>query len=327
MTKEILLILLVVFALAILHQKRLRAAVIWMGVFSLLASVIYLYNHAPDVAIAEAVIGSTISTVLFLVVLRKQERLLEEEKENPDLSGLPKKLDKTPIFQRIVSGIFVMALCALFLFLYLNIDVPSLPPFSEHYKENFIGETASKNAVTSIYLNYRIYDTFFETLTLLVSVFGVVFLSRFPSIHSNSVIVTGDECRLHITQERDEHIPAPLIRFISPFILLLGLYIILNGHISPGGGFQGGAILAGVFILRYMTQPENDIRLQVLQNAEKIFYLLLVMLPVVFLMQSYTVTSGFLNTAYLILMNIFIGLKVGCAISIIFIRYIFYESR
>jgi multicomponent Na+:H+ antiporter subunit B len=33
------------------------------------------------------------------------------------------------------------------------------------------------------------------------------------------------------------------------FIFLYGFYIILQGHLSPGGGFGGGAILAGAFIL------------------------------------------------------------------------------
>ena len=36
---------------------------------------------------------------------------------------------------------------------------------------------------------------------------------------------------------------------IYPFIIVFGIYIILNGHLSPGGGFQGGAILSSVFII------------------------------------------------------------------------------
>ena len=331
MTEDIILILMVIFSIVAIHQHQLRTAVICLGAFSLLASVAYLMHHAPDVAIAEAVIGSTIATVLYLVVLRKQERLLEEEKQHPanhDVSiDLPAKLDHTPIWQRIFAGFAVFVIASFFVYLYLDLDGISTVTASAYYKQNFIVDTSSLNAVTAIYLNYRVYDTFFETLTLLVSVFGVVFLSRFPYLHLSQMMVSGDECRLHLTQNRDEQIPAPLLRFISPFILILSLYMILNGHISPGGGFQGGAILAAVFILRYMTQAENDIRLASLQTIEKVFFILIIAVPSIFLLKGYVMTSTFINVAYLILMNMLIGLKVGCGISIIFIRYVYYESR
>ena len=38
-------------------------------------------------------------------------------------------------------------------------------------------------------------------------------------------------------------------RMLVPFIQLFGLYVIMHGHSSPGGGFQGGVILASSFIL------------------------------------------------------------------------------
>lgn len=40
-----------------------------------------------------------------------------------------------------------------------------------------------------------------------------------------------------------------LCRFLIPFIQLFGLYVIAHGHGSPGGGFQGGCILAASFML------------------------------------------------------------------------------
>jgi len=38
-------------------------------------------------------------------------------------------------------------------------------------------------------------------------------------------------------------------RFLSPFIMLFGMYLIALGHYGPGGGFQGGTFLAASFIL------------------------------------------------------------------------------
>lgn len=48
-----------------------------------------------------------------------------------------------------------------------------------HYLiENFVSDTGSNNAVTGIYLDYRVFDTLFETLLLLISVIGIIHFSR-----------------------------------------------------------------------------------------------------------------------------------------------------
>jgi len=66
-----LLISLIIFAIVTVEAKKLRRAVIYAGAFSLLSSFVYLLYHAPDVAIAEAFIGCTISVVLLLTALKK----------------------------------------------------------------------------------------------------------------------------------------------------------------------------------------------------------------------------------------------------------------
>ena len=44
-------------------------------------------------------------------------------------------------------------------------------------------------------------------------------------------------------------------RLLVPLILLLGVYVFVNGHLTPGGGFQGGAILASGVLLLLLTDP------------------------------------------------------------------------
>jgi len=70
-TEIILLVSLIALAIITVEAKKLRRAVIYMGAFSLLSSFVYLLYNAPDVAIAEAFIGCTISVVLFLTALKK----------------------------------------------------------------------------------------------------------------------------------------------------------------------------------------------------------------------------------------------------------------
>lgn len=69
--KEVLLLLLIPIAIYAIQTRKLRNAVVALCAFSLFASVCYLLYGAPDVAIAEAVIGTTLATILYLVALQK----------------------------------------------------------------------------------------------------------------------------------------------------------------------------------------------------------------------------------------------------------------
>ena len=64
---------------------------------------------------------------------------------------------------------------------------------------------------------------------------------------------------------------------IYPAIMMFGLYIIFNGHLRAGGGFQGGAVLAGAFIVRFFADTSLPFSLAHLNRLEKVFYLLLVL--------------------------------------------------
>lgn len=71
MPERIYLIFMVVLAFISVNTLKLRRAVIYLGIFSLVSSFVYLLYGASDVAIAQAVIGSGISTVLYLIALKK----------------------------------------------------------------------------------------------------------------------------------------------------------------------------------------------------------------------------------------------------------------
>lgn len=68
---QLSLIMLVVFSLVAIQTQKLRHAVIYLGAFSMSIAFVYLLYDAPDVALAEAIIGSTLSTILYLVALQK----------------------------------------------------------------------------------------------------------------------------------------------------------------------------------------------------------------------------------------------------------------
>ncbi len=60
-------------------------------------------------------------------------------------------------------------------------------------------------------------------------------------------------------------------RAITPFIQLYGLYVIAHGHYSPGGGFQGGCILAASFILMVLVYDIKEMKKRMSEKMNTIF--------------------------------------------------------
>ncbi len=114
---------------------------------------------------------------------------------------------------------------------------------------------------------------------------------------------------------------------IYPFIIVFGIYIIVNGSMSPGGGFQGGAIISSVFIVQYFTTYEQTVSLDILQKLEKILYLALIFFALIFAIQFRGLMPLRIKPYYLMAMNILIGIKVTCGLSVIFYRFVLFESR
>ena len=112
-----------------------------------------------------------------------------------------------------------------------------------------------------------------------------------------------------------------------PFVIIFGLYIVLNGHITPGGGFQGGAIIASVLILKYLIDPSIETSLKRIRSLEKLILTLIFLFPLGFLLTFIHLQMPQFNEYYLVLMNLLIRINVAFGISIIFIRLVFFEIR
>ena len=119
-------------------------------------------------------------------------------------------------------------------------------------------------------------------------------------------------------------------RKLVPFILLFGLYLISYGHLSPGGGFQGGVVLASGIILLFLSHgftlvqrsfPER--RLNLTELVMVFFFLLLglagLLLGKYFLGNILPLgEAGDIPSAgFILLLNMIIGLKVGAGITLI----------
>jgi len=81
--------------------------------------------------------------------------------------------------KRIIIFFAIIILLVLFLVLNNNATQVLSNELHEYYRLNYIADTGAENAVTAIYLNYRVYDTLFEALMLLISVLGIIYFSRY----------------------------------------------------------------------------------------------------------------------------------------------------
>ncbi|MEX1308707.1 MAG: MnhB domain-containing protein [Eubacteriales bacterium] len=126
--------------------------------------------------------------------------------------------------------------------------------------------------------------------------------------------------------KNESEIITQVTKMLIPFIWIFGIYIVLGGADSVGGGFQGGAVLSSVFMLRYIIHPERGIRAQLLQSTEKIFMIGILLLALFFLARSMHMGEAY-GEVWMVLLNSIIAVKVMSGLSIIFFRYVFYESK
>lgn len=306
---QIALLLWLLCAIVVVLERKIDKIIIYLGVFSLISALCFLLFGAPDVAMAEASI-SALSTIFFIVYFEKYFKTPRAKKNTT-------KEKKTGFLKKhLLTLSFTMVLVALFLYF-----VPELTAhlsLKESYLTLFAQEIAGENAVTSIYLGYRVYDTIFEALMLLVSVIAVTHLSSYSYNHKSSK-KKSDFHGLEVANIN--------IRLVMPIMLVIAVYLVGNGHLTPGGGFQAGVMLASFFICRYMIFGIVDINISQIINLEKIIYLMTITLVIMFIFLGLNVIIPEFKSLYLITINTLLAIKVACGFIVIFYRYVAIEKE
>ena len=125
---------------------------------------------------------------------------------------------------------------------------------SNYYIENTVEECNSPNMVTSVIVDYRAFDTLFETTVMFLSGVSVLLiLSRKPDMKRkhepmiNRPPATGKHPVFSTVNKR------VMVSIIEPLILIYAIYVLFHGEVSLGGGFQAGALIAMVYLLDVMV--------------------------------------------------------------------------
>jgi multicomponent Na+:H+ antiporter subunit B len=179
-------------------------------------------------------------------------------------------------------------------------------------------DTGSLNLITAVLYDYRAFDSLGESTVIFGAVSGIVLiLSR---------------KMLPVSSKGLSFIVKRTLGIMTPFIALFGFYVITHGHLSPGGGFQGGVILAAISIIfsivygsafdyrRYSPQTKT-----VLETGGALTFLVLGLAGIV-MEGAFLKNLGFLtaergtliSAGSIPYINIGVGFKVGAGLAIIF---------
>tara|TARA_R110002072_G_scaffold46082_1_gene127829 strand:- start:7967 stop:8884 length:918 start_codon:yes stop_codon:yes gene_type:complete len=207
--------------------RDLVAVVMLAGLYSLIASGLFIVMDAADVAFTEAAVGAGVSTLLMLKTLTLTGRY------------------KTPKTSRHIIAFVSVALTGGLLIYgthdmapFGSADAPSQNHVSRDYLENSISETGTPNVVTSILASYRGFDTLGELFVIFTAGIGVL------------VLFDGTGARSTLRPPLADHLVLRVVtRILIPLILLFALYVQFHGEYGPGGGFQAGVIFAAALIL------------------------------------------------------------------------------
>lgn len=257
--------------------------------------------------------------------------MAKKNKKSAVSVSLPEKLiSKFYIIFRIFA--VVMVLLLLFVLVMTSVSLPKVGDSSEpgenevaaRYIESGIEETGAINFVAGMILDYRAFDTFGESNVLFAATICVMIMLRTDRKKKDEGTPSEEIDDRHY-EPKNDLILQRCSMVLIPVIMVFGIYIMLNGHLSPGGGFSGGAILGAGLIL--FLNAYGFKKTEKFMNASSVKWITLVSLLVYCLAKSYSFFTGangiesviplgtpgnILSSGLILILNICVGFVVAC---------------
>ncbi len=223
-------------------------------------------------------------------------------------------------------GVFIPVVLALFAVVFFRlaagyVELQDLRPLAVYYLTRGPEDFGVANIVTAILISYRGFDTLGEVavLFMVAASIGMLLEPAKP--------LPGEAKRPRAPSE----IVASASQVLLPLILVFGAYVIVNGHLSAGGGFQGGAIVASGLMLQLLAHPDTKVSQAILSVTESIAGIFYVLLGIVGLV----IAGGFLDPRFLPLgefgafvsagavplISALLGIKVSAELAVIVDRF------
>jgi len=206
-------------------QDVMRAVTLFIAM-GLLLAIIWARLKAPDLALAEAVIGAGISGALLLSAIKDYPANITVRHHSPIMQGL--------------INVFSLALIILMSWaVWHGLNMSDGVRLSEQVVAQ-VPVSGVSNPVTAVLLNFRAYDTLLELAVVLTAVLTVLTLNdRRHSDVVSSPLLQG------------------MAHWLVPLLVVTSGYLLWVGAHAPGGAFQAGAMLAAAMILLQLAYPSR----------------------------------------------------------------------
>ncbi len=233
------------------------AASVGFVAYGLLLTLVWVRLDAIDVGLMEAAIGSGLTGALFL---RASSRLR--------VSETSAAAERPGALFRVMAALLSTIVAAMLMAAVLSLPNPA-PTLAPEAAAN-ASATGMGNAVTNVLMAFRAMDTMLEKVVLLVALAGVWSLARDrlwggrpgPRYRADP----GSPVTLHA-------------QILPPLGIVIGIYMLWVGADAPGGAFQGGAIIAAMWLLAMIAgltdaPPVKDGRVRLALVAGPLFFLI-----------------------------------------------------
>jgi multisubunit Na+/H+ antiporter MnhB subunit len=247
-------VLIAIAAGAIFARGAFVSLVLFM-VYGLLLAIVWVRLSAVDVALTETAIGGGVTGMLLLGAASR----LRATKGSAAKAGFPARLAAGAlcILVSIALGIVVYAL-------------PEVPPTLAPIAKENLASSGLGNPVAGVLFVYRALDTLLEKVVLLLALVGVWSLAQDQA--------WGGMPGLRV-YAKPNSILVFLAQVLPPIGIMVGIYMFWAGANRPGGAFQGGTVLAAMWLLVMMARLREVPTINVLWVRQ-----LLVVGPAIFLL-------------------------------------------
>jgi multisubunit Na+/H+ antiporter MnhB subunit len=233
--------LVVTVACSTIITRDLFAAVVGYVAYGLLLAFVWIRLHAPDVALTEAAVGGGVTGVLLITA---GKRLVAIKKAAPEAHP-------TLTLKLLTGALAALVACALAAAILMLPDVP--PSLAPEAAAAASGPGAGLgNPITAVLISYRSFDTMLEKIVLILAVVGVW-----------SVGTDKAWGKPPAPLGRPGPYPAMvfLAQVLAPIGALIGIHVFWVGADAPGGAFQGGALLAAMWMVAMMARLNEPPRI------------------------------------------------------------------
>ncbi len=213
--------------------------------------------------------------------------------------------------------LIIIGIAYIFFNLYQSFEGNSkLSTLASYYssQENIL-DVGAANIVTAVVVTYRGLDTLGEVTILFLTAAIIGFFLKLQISDSSS----------EPKKRKPSEILETSAKILTPMIFLLGVYVFINGHLTPGGGFQGGAIIASSFVLMLLAGQNERFKSKLFTFLESISGIVFVVLGVLGIILAGGILDNrimdtgifgtLLSAGAIPVIYIFIGLKVGSELS------------